>query len=219
MPLGINKELGREGAMFSSPSRDIECLDNESVEDRFFYALTNPVKDGLVNSMSQWKGFSSYKALALGKAPVFTYINWTAWYKAGGLSSGKSPGAFAKTVKIKYTPLPGTEHLTEHQRCSRIRKQCKIIEQEFREQRKNTPMGPKKLETLNHRDRPVSLPVRSKKPLCHCKDKHIAKAFKAAFKDFLNAYRQASAYYRSGLYDTIFPPGSLKPPLIEIATT
>ncbi|MDX2480470.1 MAG: hypothetical protein QNK24_09035, partial [Desulfuromusa sp.] len=68
---GINRHLGREGAVFSTPARTVECLDNESVEQQFFYAMTNPVKDDLVDRIAHWKGFSSYDQLALGKDNVY----------------------------------------------------------------------------------------------------------------------------------------------------
>ena len=63
----INRYLGREGAIFSTPSRDIECLDELSFEKQFYYSITNPVKDGLVERVAPWDGFSSYPSLAEGK--------------------------------------------------------------------------------------------------------------------------------------------------------
>jgi hypothetical protein len=36
------------------------------------------------------------------------------------------------------------------------------------------------------------------------------------FFEFINAYRESSAYYRSGLLDVVFPPGSIRPPLMTV---
>ena len=78
-------------------------------------------------------------------------------------------------------------------------------------------MGKTKLRKLDPRDRPKTKPVRDRKPLCHASSPEAAKAYKAAHREFLDAYRIASAAYRSGCYDVEFPSGSFKPPLIVAA--
>jgi hypothetical protein len=216
----INHYLGREGGIFSTPSRDTECLDNESTMQQMGYAMTNPVKDGLVERAVHWKGFSSFGALATGENPAYTYIDWTAWHKAGGVRSGKAPEAFTKSIHLAFRPLPGTEHLSAGERQSRIRRYCGALEQSFREERERTGqrvMGKARLEKLDHRDRPKSKPVRSRKPLCHAASKETALAYIDSFREFLKAYRAASCSYRLGCEDVEFPAGSFKPPLIEAA--
>ena len=216
----INRYLEREGAIFSSASRDVECVDNESVADRYEYALTNPVKDGLVERVAHWKGFSSYDALARGKDEVYTYIDRTAWHKAGGKRSGKSLEAFTKTIRLTFTPLPGTENLTPEQRQADIRRRCRELEKQFRHERQElgkTVMGQAKLSKLKHRDRPKTKAKRTRKPICHAASDEARQAFREAYKAFLDAYRIASAAYRSGCYDVEFPAGSFRPPLIVAA--
>ena len=193
-------------------------MDNESVHDRYLYALTNPVKDGLVDRVAHWEGFSSYEILARGKDPVFTYIDRTAWHKAGGKGSKKPLQAFVKQIRLAFTPLPGTEHMKPFTRQAEIRRRCRELEQQYREERKRegrTSMGAAKLRKIDPRDRPKTKPERTRKPLCHAASPETAEAYKAAHREFLNAYRLASAAYRSGCYDVEFPPGSFKPPLIE----
>jgi hypothetical protein len=216
----INRLLDREGAIFSTPSRDVECLDNESVAQQMGYAMTNPVKDGLVDKTSHWKGFSSYGAVARGEDPVYTYFDRTAWHNAGGVRSKKPLQAFMKTIRLEYTPSPGTEHLSENQRQAMIRRECRALEQQFREERRQnekTVMSETKMEKLDPRDRPRSKPKRTRKPLCHAATKEAAQAYVESFRAFLDAYRVASCSYRSGCGDVDFPSGSFKPPLIEAA--
>jgi len=216
----INRHLGREGGMFSSPSRDVECLDNESAQRQFGYALTNPVKDGLVERVEHWKGFSSYEYLAKGKDPVFTYIDRTAWHRAGGVKSGKPLGVFTETIRLVFTPLPGMEHLSEGQRQAQTRRQCRELEQQFREERARegkTVMGAARMAKVGHRDRPKTTPPKTPKPLCHASSLGARKAYKAAFCAFLDAYYNASAQYRAGNWEAEFPKGSFRPPLIVAA--
>jgi hypothetical protein len=216
----LNRYLEREGSIFSSPSRDVECLDNESVQGRIEYALTNPVKDGLVDRVAHWKGFSSYGALARGEDPVYTYIDRTAWHKAGGKSSGKPMTAYTKSIRLTYTPLPGTEHMSPAKRASHLRRRCRELEQGYREERERegrTVMSKARLEKFNHRDRPKTKPVRTKKPICHAASIEAEQEYIESYRKFLDAYRIASAAYLSGCFDVAFPSGSFKPPIIEAA--
>ena len=215
----LNSYLGREGAVFSSPSRNVECIDDQGVEQQFFYALTNPVKDGLVDRVAHWKGFSSYSALALGQPETYRYVDYTAWHRAGGKRSTKPLEQFVKTIQLKYTPLPGWENLTPEKRQAKIRRECRALETHFRQEREREgrrAMGPEKLAKVNHRDRPKTAPKRTPKPVCHSGSAEKAKAYKKALKTFLNAYAVASAYFRSGVLEMQFPPGSIRPPLIGV---
>lgn len=212
----LNIYFEREGGMFSTPPRTVPCLDEKSVEQQFFYALTNPVKDGLVDKISHWKGFSSYNQLAHGKDEVFTYFDRTAWHKQ---QKKKPLQAFMETVRIEYTPLPSLSHLKPEKRESYIRREVRRIEQACREQRaiqNKTVMTPARLKKLDPRSRPTKRHVRTKKPLCHSSCPMIAELYKALLFYFLEAYGRASVAYRKGKVDTEFPRGSYKPPLIVV---
>jgi len=49
---GINKYLGREGAVYSTRNRSTEVLGEQSLEQQLFYAVTNVVEDGLVDRVA-----------------------------------------------------------------------------------------------------------------------------------------------------------------------
>ena len=49
---GINRKLDREGPIFSGRNRTDEARDNPSLEQQLIYAVTNPVKDGLVERVA-----------------------------------------------------------------------------------------------------------------------------------------------------------------------
>lgn len=219
MAFEINRYLGREGAVFSSRSRSIECVDEQSAEQQFFYALTNPAKDGLVDRIAHWKGFSSYHMLAKGEDETFTFVNRTAWHRAGGKKSKKPLSAFTETVRINYSPLPGWEMMKIHQRQARIRREVRAMEQRFRQERAaagRSAMSATKLEKVDYRDRPKTWPKRTPMPICHASSLEAARLYKESYREFLNAYRIASAHYRMGAWETEFPPGSFKPPILAV---
>ena len=215
---GINKQLGREGALFSSRNHTTEVVDDESLEEKLLYAVINPVKDGLVDRVSHWKGFSSYKQLATGEVERFRYIDWTAWHEAGGKKSGKSPEAFVRTVEVKLSPIPSWEGMSEDKRQAHFRREVRKLEQKYREERESegrTVLGQRKLEKLDPRDRPKTPAKRSRKPLCHASTRAAAEDYKEKLVAFLEQYYQASELWRLGYRDVEFPRGSFRPPDIR----
>ena len=216
---GLNRYLDREGGVFSSPSRDVECVDGPSLERQLLYAMANPVKDGLAERVARWGGFSSYNALARGEAETFTYVDRTAWHRQGGARSGRPAEAFTRSVRLEYTPLPQWEGMRPEKRQALIRRECRALEKRFREEREEAgrrAMSAAEMARLDHRDRPKSRPERTRKPLCHASTREAAEQFEEEYRRFLKAYAIASVYYRQGVWDVEFPRGSLKPPLMTV---
>ena len=216
----LNNHLDREGAVFSSRSRDIPCVDDESVENRFFYALTNPVKDGLCDKVKHWGGFSSYGALGEGKVETFTYIDRTAWNRAGGERSKKPLTDFVKTITLEFSPLPGWEALTRSQRETRVRRRVRELEQKYREEREKKrrfAMTAERMAKVDHRDRPKQAAEKTKMPLCHAASAAAAEQYQKEYLEFRMAHRAASIRYLSGHFKVKFPKGSFRPPLIVCA--
>jgi len=217
---GINNYLGREGSVFSSKSREGHCVDDWSVEDRYFYALTNPVKDGLCDRIKHWGGFSTYAALAGGQHETYTFIDRTAWNHAGGERSKKPLSAFEETIALEFTPLPGWEDMKASQRQTRIRRRVRELEQYFREERQRegrTAMTKERMAKVDHRDRPKTPAKRTRMPLCHASSVEARKRYEADHREFRQAHRQASISFLSGNFEVAFPKGSFRPPLIACA--
>ncbi|MDJ0765278.1 MAG: hypothetical protein QNJ97_20025 [Myxococcota bacterium] len=213
---GINKYYGREGALFSSRNRSTEAVDDVSIEQQLLYAVTNVAKDGLVDRVTHWRGFSSYQQLATGEVERFRYIDWTAWHKAGGKKSNKKPEAFLKTVQVRLSPLPGWAHMPEHKRQAHFRREVRKREQLYREQREGRPvLGVRKLEKIDPRDKPKTPFVRTRKPICHAATKMAAENYRVALRNFLDQYWYASGMWQRGVRHVEFPLGSFKPPDIR----
>ncbi len=65
-----NAHLGREENLWSSdPPCYVRYIDPSEILDSLVYTLTNPVKDGLVERVSQWPGVNSLQAL-LDRRPL-----------------------------------------------------------------------------------------------------------------------------------------------------
>src|SRR4029078_10469372 len=64
----MNAMLGRWENFFSSEQVNVVRLETrEALIDKLGYIATNPVKDGLVESVDQWPGASGYRALMTGQ--------------------------------------------------------------------------------------------------------------------------------------------------------
>jgi len=184
---GINRILKRQGAVYSTSVRSTETIRSANLEQQLFYAVTNVVKDGLVDKVSHWRGFSLYNQMATGIAEKFQYIDYPAWRGAGGKRSGKKPSAFLANVTIELSPMPHQQHWSPAKRQSHFRREVRAIEKDCREKREalgHKPMGPTKLAKLDPRDRPKTLPVRTRKPLCHASTKAERDEYKKGYRDF-----------------------------------
>ncbi len=221
MARGINKLIDREGALFSSRNRSATVLDDKSLEDQLLYAVTNPVKDGLVEKTSHWKGVSSYNQLATGEVDTYTYINWTKWHRDGGTLNPKSPGEYIENVKVELSPIPSWEGLSPDKRQSLFRRLARSEEQFLREERtreNKKVMGTASLQKLDYRERPRNQKkLKTAQPICHASTYERRKEYAEEMREYRQAYAEASAWYRLGDYEIEFPEGSFKPPLLKIA--
>ena len=86
----VNRYWHRKGPLWMSRIHVTPCVDDEKAEERLYYAMTNPVKDGLVDKLSQYPGFSTYRELAQGDRRRYYYFDRTAWWRQGG-PAGKRP--------------------------------------------------------------------------------------------------------------------------------
>jgi hypothetical protein len=216
---GINKLIDREGAVFSSRNRSAEVLDNESLESQLLYAVTNPVTDGLVQKTSHWKGVSSYKQLSTGEVDTYTYINWTVWHREGGVLNTKPPGEYLEKVKVKLSPLPSWEKYSSHKRQSMFRRLVRNHEQLLRKKNRQEGrrvMGSGHLRKLDYRERPLKKKEKTAQPMCHASRYDRKKEHEQEMREYRQAYMKASALYRMGFYETEFPEGSFRPPLLKI---
>jgi len=218
---GVNRLLDREGPLFSSRTRTHPCIGDKQAENKLLYALTNAAKDNLVEHTSDSPFFTTYHHQAKGESLCFWYIDYDAYWTAGGRSKKTHRlKDYLRWTKWHCTPLPNHQSMTEPQRQTWFRQQVKALEEQFAKERRETGktvIGVKRLRETDPRDRPKSPKESGKEPLCHAEDKESEREFEEKWKQFRDAFIAASADYRSGVRDREFPLGSFKPPLLDIA--
>ena len=216
----LNLHYKRTGRVWSSRGHVIPIADENALISQLLYAATNVVKDGLVEKVSHWPGFSTHDQLAHGKRQTFIYFDRTAWWMAGGATRHIPREKFMREVTVEVSPLPGWEHLPAHERQSRYRRMVREKEAEIKTIREFEGRPVIGKAALMHID-PSSKPEFEKKstpmPHCHASTKESRDSFiNDVLKPFWNAYKEASAQFLSGLLTVEFPYGSIPPPLVNV---
>jgi hypothetical protein len=217
--VGINRYLGREGALYSSRDRIDEAIDDDAVLQQLLYAVTNPAKDGLTDRIKHWEGISSYYQLATGRVDKYSYINRTAWHRAGGKRCKKPMSAFTEWVELKLSPIPSWEALPQKARRELFRREVRALERRFREQREQEgrrAMTQRAMEKVRHRDRPKTIAIRTPQPLCHSSTIEGAQEYKNEWRYYLDEFYKASGMFLEGHRNVEFPTGSIRPPAVQV---
>ncbi|MCP4604566.1 MAG: hypothetical protein GY847_29265 [Proteobacteria bacterium] len=217
---GLNRLCGREGHFWAGRARVEEIISDSKAEKLLGYGACNTVKDGLVDKASHWKGFSTNDALGKGKRLLYDYVNRTKWWRCGADHKEVDPKKYTEQVEIVVYPLPSWIGYSVDKRQSRFRAIVRDHEELARLERKVEGITRVKgMERIN-KESPFSKPKnprrRTPQPLCHADTKEEYRAYEAEYKEIVKVHRTASAAYRSGYYDTEFPPGTFRPPLVTI---
>ncbi len=211
-----NRYWHRKGRLWASRAHVTPCVDDEKAEERLIYGMTNPMKDGLVEKLSQYPGFSTYSELARGDQQKYFYFDRTAWWKNGGPAGKHRLEEFIRWVPLMVSPLPHWERMTIPQQQTRFRHLLREYEEKFREERRRenrVVVGVKGLRRLNHRDRPKSDKKRDVQPLCHSSTGEGKAEYKLKYDEIQKARMIASLAFRQGCFEVEFPRGTFPPPL------
>lgn len=217
---GINKRYDHEGHVFSGPVRFTPCIDDVSAERQLLYALSNPVKDGLIESVRRSPFFSTFRAQAYDEPLRYWYIDWEAWWAVGGRRKrGNRPKDFLEWVELPITPLPEFAEWPDHKIQSRIRHGVRDIEEETRDElraEERSVFGVPALFEVDPCDHPKEQKESGPQPICHAADPQLRREYVARWREVLNEHRKASWDFRMGYYEREFPEGTYRPPLATI---
>jgi hypothetical protein len=213
----LNRLRDREGHLYAGPTRVTPCANDDKAFQQLIYALTNPVKDGLVDRARRSPFFSTYRAQALGETLRFFDIEWERYWEAGGPFNRRlHPKQFMVWRTLEITPLPHLADMPAHRRQTLIRKAVEEVEEETAEQlrREGRTFCPvsRHFET-DPRGRPSTPRVSGRKPLIHASTRAERDAYRDKVRDVMKMYIPASVAFRSGCFNVDFPPGTFRPPL------
>ena len=179
----VNGIDGTSGQVYERRYSAIEILDDESLLDRIAYTVANPVAAGLVERVEDWPGV----VLGPGFAEERTF-------------SRAEGGDVAVTV---HSPVPR----------ERVRALVEGRIVEIARARGQKPvLGVAKVLRQDVFGAPEQ-PKRSPAPECLAACARLREAFRERWRDFIDAYRRASAAFRTGALGAHFPDWSFRPSL------
>jgi len=213
----LNRLRGREGHLYAGPPRVTPCANDNNAFQQLIYAMTNPVKDGLVDRVHRSPFFSTYAQQARGEPLRYWDIEWECYWEAGGPFNRRlHPKQFMTWRTLEIAPLPHLADMAAHKRQTLVRKSVEAVEEEAadrlkREGRAFCPVS--RHFELDPRDRPQTSRVSGRKPLAHASTSAERDAYRDKVRDVMKAYVPASIAFRQGIFDVEFPPGTFRPPL------
>lgn len=199
----INVFRGRWEALWSSSKPSEVLLESpDDVLDKMVYVLTNPVRAGFVERVSDWPGlWSDPKQLLRG--PVGAERP-----KLYFRRDGKMP----TDVQVHLSKPPGFEDMTDEQfvelLLERVAEEEASVAAEFARQ-KRKPMGAKAVLQQDWRSSPKSAaPRRGMDPHIAARDKEARIRAIERRREFLSQYREALAKWLAGQRKVVFPAGT-----------
>ncbi len=207
----IAREAGRlhdwSGHFWDQRYRAIPITDAASLIDRMRYLLAHGCKEGLVSHPSLWEGLQAVDALTQGLPIKGIWVDRTSMYQARKrVNAVVNENDFTSEVELVLDVLPDWEDLSVEERQT----QAKALVEEAA----LSALAPRKGKSPRASYRPRSPHYRPRRlkrgfaPLCHASTKALRKAFKEAYRAFVNAYRIASERLRERLPELGFPAHS-----------
>jgi REP element-mobilizing transposase RayT len=191
--VAVNELRDRRGGFWADRYHAIPILDDASLRERITYCLMNPVAAGLSATVAEYPGLSSVQA-----------------------NTGARGACGAVDVPIElpdhWRSLDATELSVQQ---AWLRNELRLREREVKAERLRRGLGrpkPERCLKVDPLDRPTR-PARRPPPRCFAATVDLRQAFDTVRRAFVAAYHAASAAFRAGVLDTMFPASAFPPRL------
>jgi hypothetical protein len=230
----LNRLLGRQGRTVWAERFDNPILlDYQKALDIFSYVLLNPVKDGLVDSIGEYPGVSSYPYLRDGISEVS--VKLIPKSAVGPLKDPSQPfkeddelvnlydSNQFKSVTLKLEPeslratFPEFDQMNNAHLRQLLLDRLESDEKAFREQRGNfIKSGPHRL-TRDSILAPHIPPKNGRRTICLSNFAELRKEFISQFRMVCQQCKEVYERWKLGYTNIPFPPGMFAPPFPRLA--
>ena len=182
--------------------------------ERLTYCSANSTKEHLVTRPERWPGAHAAKALCGSMTDRGLWINRTkldALKRRAGSDEKRCLQDCTEHVTLRLSKLPCWSHLTDFEYQTQMKAICRDISDEAAHDRRQnglSVLGVKRLLRYS----PQHVPKRMDKtpaPKVHSCCPEFRAQFKAAYRDFVDGYREALQALNRGLLTPLFPQGRL----------
>lgn len=196
---------------------------HEDIESKFFYTVLQPVQDGLVDDIEDYKGYNCFEDAIYGRERKCKVVNWKRYNAAKKRNPEVSMDEYTEIVTLKYARLPGFESLSQEEYIKVMREKLKEYTVKALEERKcESSLGPELLEKVQ----PGSLPKNTKtssryepRPHVIAKDAKLCASTYEWVRTTFAEHKEASRRFRAGELTVEFPKGTYRPPMFTVAFT
>ena len=213
----INEHLGRRPAHFWQGHYDDQIIEGQrTFWKKYLYIIANAVKAGLVDRVSCWKGFCSFKAALDGKPIVAIGVNRTRHHNANRGNKKRTAREFEERFEFSLATPPGMEEMTQNERTREIRWMVQKAERYYSDRRNRKPaLGMAKVLSISPLHLPETL-ARSPKRRFACDSRQREFERLEEYRRFIGAYKQVYADFISASlhgygFHGEWPQGSLPP--------
>jgi REP element-mobilizing transposase RayT len=216
----LSKEAGRlhhwRGPLWQRRYQAILVSDEDAAQiGRLRYLLSHGVKEALVARVTEWPGAHCAAALMSGEPVVGVWYDRTRQHAARHRGEEAEDERFATNHRLDLLPLPCWRHLAPEVMRRRVAELVAEIESEAIRRHRQEGTAPLGVAGVLAQD-PHDRPRRSKwspAPLVHAASKRARIELRAAYYEFVMAFRAAAEKLRSGCRDVAFPEGCFPPSL------
>ena len=216
----LSKEAGRlhrwRGPLLQRRYQAILVSEEDAAQlGRPRYLLAHGVKESLVARVTDWPGAHCAAALLTGEPPLGVWYDRTQQHVARHRGEDAPDSDFASTYRLQLAPLPCWRHLPPDVVRRRVAEMVAEIEAEAASRHRRegtTPLGVAGLLRQDPHDRPRKSNW-SPAPLVHAASRKMRFELRAAYYEFVAAFREAAEKLKSGCRDVAFPEGCFPPSL------
>lgn len=189
----------------------------EDIEEYFFYTALQPIKDGLVERLSDYPGYNFFHDAIWGIEREYQVVNWKEYNRARKRKGFVPISDYIETYALKYERIPGYEQLTQKEYAEMMLKKFELRREAIVRERRAKGLGflgREKLLKVRPGSRPKNTKtsdINSHRPrvLSVCPERRAET--KAHYFSIYFSYKDASKRYRNGELSVVFPFGTHKP--------
>jgi len=208
--------------------RRYDCIvvsdEEEAQIARLRYILAHGAKEGLVARPEDWPGVHCANSLRSGEPLEGVWFDRSREYAARRSGKKLDRYSYADATRVEFQKLPCWQHLCDAEYRERVADMLDQIAEQAAEMRKGSEMpSTATCQRRICRQHPHAMPdgpVEARiAPAFHAHGVQARERLRAAYAEFVGAFRRAAERLRQGDRSVRFPPGSFPPGLPYVATT
>lgn len=208
------------GPLYARRYDALALIDEVSVEDKFLYTALNAVSSGIVERVGEYPNYQGTFDALRGIDRKFKIVDWRAYRDKKRFNKTLKPKDFEKTYTLRYSRLPGYEHLSQQDYEREFREKIEARRSSIILERRNKGQGFLGVELLK-KQRPGQRPKTTKtstensyRPLVQCSCPLLRQEYLSSYFSLVRAYRECVELSKRGIKDVFFPTGTYPPPLL-----